>query len=199
MARKVLRVRALTGREQPQLRQLAVKGPDARVVRRAQVIRLSAGGMPPHEIARLLDRSWSGVRKTINRFNREGMASLADKPGRGRPRKANDRYVALLKEAVQQSPRDLGYAFNAWTLDRLREHLALKTRVTLSNARLSVLMRETRIVYRRPKHGMSHLRDPKEYDEKKAFLAFLKRGRHGPRSSSTCCTSTSVRFISTRP
>jgi transposase len=199
MSRRVLRVRALTEEEVDRLRQLSGKGLDARVVRRAQVVRLSAQGMAPHEIARVLDRSWSGVRKTINRFNREGMASLVDKPGRGRPRKADERYVALLKEAVQRSPRDLGYVFNAWTLDRLREHLALKTRVILSNARLSALMRENRIVYRRPKHGMSHLRDQAEYDEKKALLAFLKKGRRGRPPVSICSTSTSVRFISTRP
>jgi transposase len=199
MSRPILSVRALTGQEQTQLRQLASKGRDARVVRRVQVIRLSARGMTPHQIAKLLDRSWSGVRKTINRFNHQGVASLSDKPHRGRPRKATDRYVALLKDAVQQSPRNLGYVFNAWTLDRLREHLALKTRVILSNARLSALMRENRIVYRRPKHGMSHLRDPQEYDEKKAILAFLKKGRREQRPGSTCCTSMSVRFISTRP
>jgi transposase len=199
MSRQILHVRVLTEHEQIQLRHLASKSLDARVVRRVQVVRLSDQGMAPHEIARLLDRSWSGVRKTINRFNRQGIPSLSDKPRRGRPRKASDRYVALLKEAVQKSPRDLGYVFNAWTLDRLREHLALKTRVILSNARLSALMRENRIVYRRPKHGMSHLRDQAEYDEKKAFLAFLKRGRHEQMPSSTCSTSMSVRFISTRP
>ena len=199
MSRQILRVRPLTEKEQIQLHRLASRGLDARVVRRVQVIRLSNQGMAPHEIARVLDRSWSGVRKTINHFNRQGMASLSDKPRRGRPRKASDRYVALLKEAVQHNPRDLGYVFNAWTLDRLREHLALKTRVILSNARLSALMRENRIVYRRPKHGMSHLRDPSEYDEKKAFLAFLKKGRHEQVPSSTCSTSMSVRFISTRP
>lgn len=59
-------------------------------------------------------------------------------------------------------------------------------------------MHEHRIVYRRPKHGMTHLRDPQEYDEKKAFLAFVKKGRRQASPASTCCTSTSVRFISTR-
>ena len=69
MSRQILSVRALTGQEQMQLRRLASKGRDARVVRRVQVIRLSARGMAPHQIAKLLDRSWPGVRKTINRFN----------------------------------------------------------------------------------------------------------------------------------
>ena len=59
-----------------------------------------------------LDRSGSGVRKIIHRFNAEGFASLADKLRVGRPRKRTDRYVALLKEAVQVNPRDLGCPFS---------------------------------------------------------------------------------------
>jgi transposase len=49
--------------------------------------------LAPRRIADLLERSWSGVRKTINRFNREGLASLSDKPLTGRPRKTNDPYA----------------------------------------------------------------------------------------------------------
>ena len=113
MSRQIVHVRMLTQEEQAHLRCLAGKGRDARIVPRVQVVRSSAGGMAPHEIARVLGRSWSGVRKTINRFNCEGMSSLSGKPHRGRPRKATDRYAALLKQAIQQSPRDLGYAFNA--------------------------------------------------------------------------------------
>ena len=139
------------------------------------------------------------VRKVINWFNREGLAGLPDRPRRGRPRKADDRYVTLLKEAVQADPHALGYPFGCWTLDRLREHLALRTRVMLSPAHLSRLLAEHGVVYRRPKHGMTHLRDPREYDEKKAFLAFVKKKRPAPTRGLTCSTSTSVRFTSTRP
>jgi len=192
-------VRALTDAEHRQLQGLIHTHRDARVLRRAQVVGLSARGKTTHQIADVLERSWSGVRKIINRFNRDGLASLADKPRVGRPSKATDRYVALMKQAVQQSPRDLGYGFNAWTLERLGEHLARQTRVILSAARLSSLMRDHGIVYRRPKHGMSHLRDPREYSEKKAFLEFVKRGRCVRRRDSTCSTSMSVRFTSTRP
>ena len=199
MARHILSVRNLTAAEHRELRRLIRSGGDARAVRRAQVIRLSARRMEPRRIADLLGRSWSGVRKTINRFNREGVASLADKPRRGRPRKADGRYVTLLKEAVQTDPHEMGYPFGAWTLERLREHLARRTRVILSPAHLSRLMHEHGVVYRRPKHGMSHLRDPREYEEKKAFLAFVKKGRCARTRRSTCSTSTSVRFTSTRP
>lgn len=196
---QVLFVRAFRSQESRELRRIIRSSPDGRMVRRAQVIRLSARGKTPNEIADLLDRSWSGVRKIINRFNREGLSSLADKPRVGRPRKRTNRYVALLKEAVQVNPRELGYPFSCWTLERLRDHLARKTRIVLSPPHLSRLLSENEIVYRRPKHGMAHLRDRAEYNEKKAFLAFVKKGRRIPRAPSICSTSMSVRFTSTQP
>jgi transposase len=192
-------VRRLTAGERKELTHLVRAGLDARVVRRAQMVRLSGQGQTAAAIAALWAVSGQGVRKILNRFNREGIAGLADRPRRGRPRKTDDRYVELLKRAVSANPRDLGYAFGCWTLDRLREHLARKTRVVLSAVHLSRLMAEHDIVYRRPKHGMTHLRDPKEYDEKKAVLEFLKKGPPARTPPSTCSTSTSVRFTSTRP
>jgi transposase len=192
-------VRSLTARERRELTRLVRAGLDGRVVRRAQMIRLSSAGKTAAEIAAVWAVSGQGVRKIINRFNREGIAGLSDRQRPGRPRKTDGRYVELLKRAVSVSPRDLGYAFTCWTLDRLREHLACKTRIVLSVPHLSRLMAEHDIVYRRPKHGMTHLRDPNEYDEKKAFLDFLKKGPPIRRPPSTCSTSTSVRFTSTRP
>jgi len=197
--RQTLFVRKLTRRESRELGELIRSSPDARVLRRAQIIRLSARGKTPREIADLLDRSWSGVRKIINRFNADGLASLADKRREGRPRKRTDRYVSLLKEAVQANPRDLGYPFSCWTLERLREHLARRTKIVLSPPHLSRLLHENGIVYRRPKHSMEHLRDEADYNEKKAFLEFVKKGPCNVLQSSTCSTSMSVRFTSTRP
>jgi transposase len=192
-------VRPLTGSEKKELVRLIHGGGDARVVRRAHMVRLSSEGRVASEIAALWDVTGEVVRRTIHRFNAEGVAGLPDRPRKGRPPKKTDRYVSLLKEVVQTSPRDLGYPFSAWTLERLREHLGRRTQILLSPSRLSQIMAENDIVYRRPKHGMEHLRDPQEYDEKKAFLAFLKKGRHAQEPPSTCSTSMSVRFISTRP
>ena len=198
--RPSLFVRTLTARETGEWRQLIRGHPDARLVGRAQGVRLSSRGKPVSEIAEILDRSCSGVRKIIGRFNAEGFPSWAEKPRRGRPRKTPDRYVALLKEAVKTPPpRDRGYPFSRWTLERLREHLARQTQIILSSPHLSRLMAENGIVYRRPKHGMAHLRDGQDYDEKKAFLEFVNRGRFAQGPPSICSTSMSVRFTSPRP
>ena len=192
-------VRELTQAERKELARLIRGKGDARVVRRAQMIRLSAEGQTVSVIGALWDVTGQAVRRTIRRFNAEGISGLADRPRKGRPSKKTDRYVALLKEAVQTNPRDLGYPFSSWTLERLREHLAGQTRIILSPHYLSQLMADNDIVYRRPKHGMEHLRDPQEYNEKKAFLEFVKRGRFAPGPPSSCSTSMSVRFTSTRP
>jgi len=192
-------VRELTRAERKELTRLIHSNGDARVVRRAQMIRLSADGKTASEIAALWDVTDEAVRRTIHRFDSEGISGLADKPRKGRPPKQTDRSVALLKEAGQTSPRDLGYPFSSWTLERLREHLARQTHIVLSPHYLSQLMVANDIVYRRPKHGMEHLRDPQEYNEKKAFLEFVKKGRCVPDPPSTCSTSMSVRFTSTRP
>lgn len=192
-------VRPLSLPEKNELRKLVRAGEDARVVRRAQMVLLSAQHQTPSQIGALWELTAQGVRKILQRFNQEGISGLSDRPRRGRPRKTNDRYVVLLKEAVAADPREQGYSFGCWTLGRLREHLARKTRILLSVPHLSRLMAEHGIVYRRPKHGMTHLRDPQEYEEKKAFLNFVKKSRSSQEPGLICSTSTSVKFISTRP
>lgn len=192
-------VRTLTADERKALSRLIRSERDARIVRRAQMIRLSAEGITTPKISALWDVNDQTVRRTIQRFEAEGLAGLRDKPRKGRPAKKTDRYVALLKEAVHKSPRDMGYPFSSWTLERLREHLALQTGIQLHPNSLSRIMAANDIVYRRPKHSMTHLRDPEEYDEKKAILDFLKKGRFVPQPASSCSTSMSVRFTSTRP
>jgi transposase len=124
---------------------------------------------------------------------------LPDKPRPGRPPKATDEYVRLLKEAVATSPRDMGYPFSSWTTARLREHLARRCRVILHPDYLARLMARHGIVYRRPRHVMGHLQDPKEYNEKKELIEFLKKTRLRGGTTSTCSSSTSVKFTSTRP
>jgi len=115
-------MRPLSGGEGEALARL-IRGGDARVMRRAQIVRLSAEGHKACEIARWWRMSVQGVRAVLHRFNAEGLASLGDKPRGGRPAKATEQYVALLKAAVQTTPRDLGYPFSSWTLERLREYL----------------------------------------------------------------------------
>lgn len=165
-------VRSLTKSEQAELSRLIRGNQDASVVRRAQMIRISTRGKKTAGIAEMWDVTIATVLRTIQNFNSDGFKSLADKPRKGRSRKTTNRYVSLLKEAVLKSSRGFGYPFSSWTLNRLREHLGHKTGTLLNPCYLSQLMARESIVYRRPKQVMVHLRNPKDYNEKKAVLEF---------------------------
>jgi len=192
-------VRKLTKSEFAQITRLIRSKEDARIVRRAQMIRLSYQGKKASEISEMWGVTTATVLRTIQNFNAAGLQSLADKPRKGRPRKTTDRYIALLKEAVQKSPRDFGYPFSSWTLERLREHLGRQAGTLLNPRYLSQLMARHGIVYRRPKHLMSHLRDPKDYNEKKAILEFLKNAQSKGTPALPLSTLTNVKFTCTRP
>jgi transposase len=192
-------VRKLTKSERSELSRVLHSREDGRIVRRAQMILQSSQGITVPAIASAWDTTVQTVLKTIHRFSAEGLASLADRPRSGRPVKATEKYVEVLKEAVQHSPRDLGYPFSSWTLERLREHVGHLTGVLLNPRYLSSLMGKNGIVYRRPKHLMAHLRDPQEYDEKKALLEFLKKMPSTRKPRSNCCIWTNVKFTCTQP
>ena len=197
MSRPVF-VRSLSKKEARALDRLVRGDTPARVLRRAQMVRLSGQGFKCGQIAEMLGVSGPTVTQALHRFNAEGIDGLADRPRPGRPPLARDRYIRLLTEAVQTSPRDLGYPFTCWSLPRLREHLLRKTGVLLSPAYLSRLMKKHGIVYRRPRHVMAHLRNQADYDEKKALLDFLKNAPPPGKPGSISSSSTSVRFTSTR-
>ena len=82
---------------------------------RSVMVLLSAHGLPPAQIAELLDCHPATVRRWISRFNREGAAGLADRPRWGRPslggRRLAGRIAALL---ARPGP---------WTLPRIRRYL----------------------------------------------------------------------------
>lgn len=197
MSRPVF-VRSLSKKETQALNRLLRGDTPARVLRRAQMVRLSSQGFKCAQIAEMLSVSGPTVAQAIHRFNAEGLDGLADRPRPGRPPQARDRYIRLLKEAVQSSPRDLDYPFTCWSLPRLREHLLRKTGVLLNPGYLSRFMKKHGIVYRRPRHVMAHLRNQAEYDEKKAFLDFLKKAPPSGNPGSISSSSTSVKFTSTR-
>lgn len=113
----------------------------------------------------------------ISRYEEEGISGLEDRPRSGARAKANKEYIAELKEAVVSDPRDLAYRFSVWSVERLQRHLHQKTGVELDPKYLAELMKKHDIVYRKPKHDLSHKRDPQEVEEKKKLLEFLKKTR----------------------
>jgi hypothetical protein len=103
------------------------------------MVLLSAHGLPPSQIADLLDCHPATVHRWISRFNSEGLAGPADLPRCGRPR-LGGRQLTVRIAALLARP-------GPWTLPWIRRHLG-RPKVSMRT-----LYRRVRLVaiWRRPK------------------------------------------------
>jgi transposase len=86
-----------------------------RVAVRAVMVLLSLHGLPPAQIATLLDYDPATVRRWIGRFSAEGLAGLADRPRCGRPRLGGARLTARITALLERP--------GPWTVPRLWRYL----------------------------------------------------------------------------
>jgi putative transposase len=156
------------------------KRPEVR--QRAMGLRLLHEGKAPKEVAELLSVSQPTVYDWHHRWQRQGVEGLANRPKSGRPLKANQEYVALLEQVVEQDPQEMGYAFSIWTTERLRLHLKAKTGTELKPTQFRALLKENDFVYRRPKHDLTNLQDAKARQAAEEWLQELKKAPKRVRS-----------------
>jgi transposase len=106
---------------------------------RAVMVLLSVQGLPPAQIAALLDCHPATVRRWIARFNTDGLAGLADRPRSGRPPLGGRRLTRRIAALLQQP--------GPWTVPRLWRYLS-RPQVSLR----TLYRRVRRVaVWRRPK------------------------------------------------
>ena len=116
-----IKVRSLTGAEAQELTRLAhARTASHRLVQRAQIIWASAQGRNAPAIAQHVGLSALRVRTWIQRFNRHGLAGLADAARPGRPRRHDEAARSSVIALARTKPRNLGYPFELWTLARLQ-------------------------------------------------------------------------------
>ncbi len=102
---------------------------------------------------------------------------------------ADGAYLGALEKAVDTPPRSLGLGFDGWTSERLSVYLVVETGVRISPGWLRALLaaglgdgsQKKRYRCGRPKHTLSHLRDPQEVARCEAELARVGgKGGRGP-------------------
>lgn len=157
------------------------KRPEVR--HRAMGLRLLHEGKAPKEVAEFLSVSQPTVYDWHHRWQRQGVEGLANRPKSGRPGKANQNYVEILEQVVDQDPQELGYAFSIWTTERLRLHLKDKTGIELKPTQFRALLKQHDFVYRRPKHDITNLQDPTARQAAEEWLQELKKAPKRARST----------------
>ena len=117
-----LTVRALTAEEARAVKKFASsRTAPHRVVQRARLVWARAHGEPGPAMARRVGLSAFRVRAGIGRFNRDGLAGLADAPRAGRPRRHNESVRGTVMALARAKPRSPGLPFALWTLARLQQ------------------------------------------------------------------------------
>jgi transposase len=97
---------------------------DARVYRRAMALLQVADGEPVGEVAEGLHTTRRSVHRWLAAYRAlPTPQALADRPGRGRPRRFTAEDLAVVEECLKEPPSALGYWANDWTVPLLSEHL----------------------------------------------------------------------------
>src|SRR5215813_13804886 len=110
---------------------------------RAVMVLLSLQGLSAAQIAVLLDCHPATVRRWIGRFNREGMAGLADRPRCGRPRLGGRRLTRRIAALLARP--------GPWTLPRIRRYLGwpqVSPRTLYRRVRLVAIWRRPKLTAR---------------------------------------------------
>jgi putative transposase len=174
-------VRRLTPAEQRAIRKVRKRPPNLDVYRRAQAVHFSSRGLKVHQIAEIVSRSRVTITRWLHDFDANGLQSLWPGKSTGRPPKADAEFQAGLAAAVEQNPRDLGYAFTRWTADLLAEHLYRTTHVRVCASTLYASLKRLGYRYGRPKLDLKHRQDPKEVARaKRQKRAALKKRKPAP-------------------
>lgn len=108
---------------------------------RIEIILLADEGKSQIEICRTLGCCPATARHWIH-IARSGMAHQWQASPIGRPKAVNQEYLERLKELVNNSPRDYGYAFRRWTANWLIKHLAQEFGVKVSECHIKRLLKQ---------------------------------------------------------
>jgi transposase len=175
----MLRVREIPQGEAESLHRLMQRTRDPTVMRRCQVIFHSMQGFSPPKIASMVFWSEAWVRRVIKDFNRMGRDALFPERAGGRPPTFTAPIRQALVDVALSSPRDHGYAFGPWTLDRLRDAVVMGGVVeSISKERLREILHEEAVSFQAVK-TWKESKDPK-FREKVKRLRALTNREHNP-------------------
>ncbi|MFG2629044.1 IS630 family transposase [Streptomyces sp. NPDC048473] len=172
MAERV-RVREIDDDEGRRLLRIIRRGTGSVVTwRRAQMVLLSAQGMPVAKIAEVTFTSDDRVRDVIHNFNTDGFGSLYPKYKGGRPRTFTLPECREIKKIAKSKPAEHSLPFSTWSLTKLTDFLVAEGVVDdISHEGLRILLREEGVSFQRLKTWKTS-RDP-DYAAKKARVEHL--------------------------
>ncbi|MFD5988564.1 IS630 family transposase [Streptomyces cyaneofuscatus] len=168
-----VRVREIDDQEGRRLLRIVRRGSGSVVTwRRAQMVLLSAQGMPVAKIAEVSFTSDDRIRDVIHNFNADGFESLYPKYRGGRPKTFTLSERREIKKIAKSKPTEHDLPFSTWSLTKLADFLVAEGVVDdISHESLRILLREEGVSFQRLKTWKTS-RDP-ECSAKKARVEHL--------------------------
>jgi transposase len=109
--------------------------------RRIEIMLLADMGKSQTHICEIIGCSQEMARYWIG-IAEAGMAHKWNQRPLGRPKIVNHQYIEKLKELVNCSPREYGYAFSDWTAQWLSKHLAKELGIKISDRHINRLLKQ---------------------------------------------------------
>jgi transposase len=121
------------------------------------------------------------VRLWLNRFNRDGIKGLADRPRSGRPAVYSPAHRGEVVAASLTDPATLGLPFASWTLDRLAAYLNEEKGLAIKRSRISEILVAEGLRWREQEPWFGERVDP-AFAEKRGRSS--RSPRHPPKTAS---------------
>jgi transposase len=154
---------SLTDSQRQELQDLARRGRDARVVRRAQGLLWLDQGEHPIAVAQRLGVTRESVYAWPRRLQHQSARSLAEKlreqPRSGRPREKRQAVQELVQQVMDTQPSQYGYQAEGWTAALLRHHLKATQGIEVSIATVRRCLKGLGYRWKRPRYVLAR-RDP---------------------------------------
>lgn len=156
-----LRLRALTEEETRVIKKVSQsRTEEARLVERANIIRLANEGKTVSQIAAAVSIDEKTVRKWLKRFAEQGLVGLADAPRSGAPARYTPEVKAEIVATALRRPKELGQPFGSWTFERLATYLREERGVGMKKTRIFAILREEGLRWRHEETWFGERVDP---------------------------------------
>ena len=149
------------------------KEKDPKIKERLLMIIHAKEGRTSREIGNITKKSFKIVTIWINRFNKEGIGGLKNKPKSGKPPKMNKEQFKKLKEDIEKSPKKFGYKQSFWNTKLIRIHILQHYITNYTDRHVQRLMHKFGYSLIKPR-SRHFKRDPSQKEE---FTQALKKTR----------------------
>lgn len=140
---------------------------DARYEHRLHSVSLVAAGMPCEQVAVLFGDSPRSVVNWVRRFDRHGLAGLAEGNHGGRPGRLSADQLEEVRGLLRQSPHQAGLKANLWDGKTLSQCLQARYQIQLGPRQCQRLFHQLDLRYRLPRPAVGRADPQRQAGHKK--------------------------------